>query len=155
MSEFDGLTYFFIRQHEHYLRLKLMLEYERYHRFNKLMKRLKILIAIMFALALAHSTNAQTEQTVCISQAAANACRDNTNELAAVKAKVTVLENALLEKDKSERELIERLHKTEVELGKATGELIGLRANDVSQRAIIAALLPMVRKKKIGVINLF
>lgn len=102
---------------------------------------------------------------VCISQQAANVAASNARELEATKAKVTVLEDGLKAKDvsiaelqelnrKNVADLTERIHKTEIELATKTGQLIGCEAQNVEQRAIIQAFLPMLRKKKIG-LNIF
>lgn len=124
-----------------------------------------LFIAIMLAVTI--STSAQTlcpEGLVCISQAAANQAAENARELTATKAKVTILTEALTEKDKiiadnkavadkNEADLKERLHKTEVELATKTGQLLGAEANSVRQLAVIDVLLKNTRPKKIGLIN--
>lgn len=104
--------------------------------------------------------------TICVSQAAANAAAENKRELDATKEKVTVLTDALTEKDKiiesvrstankNEADLKASLTKTEIELATKTGQLIGSEAMNVRQTAIIDILLKSVRPKKIGLINLF
>lgn len=133
---------------------------------------MKILLTIVFVLAAAAISFAQEAvyqcppNLVCISQAAANKAAENARELAAQKEKAAVLENALREKDKSIEELKqtnasnvgdlkEALRKTEIELARLSGQLTARESEVVRQSAIITALLPMVRKKKIGIINIF
>lgn len=112
-------------------------------------------------LAFAFSAAAQSvcpDGMVCISQAAANQAAENAREKAALEAKVSVLEAGLIEKDKSieevkqtaranEADLKDALSKTEVKLGTATGELIGARAQIVTQTAMIEFMLRNGRKK--------
>lgn len=103
---------------------------------------------------------------VCLSQQAANQAAANARELEATKQKVSVLETALTDKDKSIQELKETndknvadlkdaMHKTEIELASTKGQLIGAEAQVTRQTAIIDLLLKYARPKKIGLINLF
>lgn len=129
---------------------------------------MKFLILTIFILMASVSATAQScpENMVCLSQAAANKAAENARELIAVREKVQVLENALLEKDKSisevretarknEADLKEVLHKTEVELSLKTGQLISNESEKTRLLAIIDVLLKSVRPKKVGLINLF
>jgi hypothetical protein len=101
--------------------------------------------------------------TVCLSQAAANQAAANVRELEAVKAKITVLEDAMKLKDASIEDLkavnarnvadlTERMHRTEVSLAEKTGTLIACEAGQVRNMAIIDGLLKK-RQVKVGLIN--
>lgn len=105
-----------------------------------------ILITIFLLLFCTFSANAQTEQTVCISQSSANACRDALVENKAVKAELAVKTQAITD-------LQAEIMRLREELALKTGELIGVRQESASQREIIKALVPMLRAKKIGLIN--
>lgn len=121
--------------------------------------------AILFVLLLlAYSAAAQTE--VCITQEAANKCAELARTDKAKDAKIAALEEALAQSRKNEQDLIaagrqnvadltDRLHKTELALATKTGEIIGCQAQNVEQRAIITALLPMVKKKRNAFITIF
>lgn len=136
----------------------------------KIVKNIKIIIFCIIFATFAISANAQTVECppnlVCISQAAANFAAQNARELQAQKEKVKVLESALSDKDRSIAELKtlndknaadlkEAIRRTEIELATKTGQLISAEKELTRQTAIIQALLPMVRKKKIGLINIF
>jgi phage-related minor tail protein len=103
---------------------------------------------------------------VCISQAAANQAAQNARELEAQKEKNRVLETALADKDKTIDELRttnaqnvadlkEAIKRTELELARTNGMLTAREAEVVRQSAIITAMIPMLRKKRIGLINIF
>lgn len=103
---------------------------------------------------------------VCISQSAANQAAQNVRELEATKEKVKVLEDALRAKDESIRELEktnaqnvsdlkEALKRTELQLAQTNGQLIARESEIVNQRAIITALLPMIKKKRNAFITIF
>jgi len=96
--------------------------------------------------------------TLCITQAAGNAAAENKRELDATKEKVTVLTEALTEKDKiiesvksnaskNEADLKAALTNTQTELAVKTGQLIGAEASNVRNLAIIDLLLKQTRKK--------
>jgi monoamine oxidase len=106
------------------------------------------------------------QNLVCISQAAANQAASNARELEATKAKVTVLETALTEKDKSIDELktankqnvadlTEQNTKLLTENGMLTGQVTELKADKVLWSAVIDTLIKNSRKKQVGLINLF
>lgn len=130
---------------------------------------MKILITIIFFMTPVIALSQTVEcppNLICLSQEAANKARDNALELKAVKDKVVVLEQALKLKDQSIEELTatmrrndadlkEALKKTEIELGLKTGQLIARESEVVRQSQIIQAMIPMLRKKKIGLINIW
>lgn len=126
---------------------------------------IKTLFILTFALFITYSTSAQTvDRPVCISQNAANICRDNALENSALKAKIIVLEEALKEKDANtkdaqdtarlnETDLKARLQATEIELAKRTQETIDSAAERVRLMAIMEFLLQNTkRRSKIGLI---
>jgi hypothetical protein len=90
--------------------------------------------------------------TVCLSQAAANQAAANVRELEAVKAKITVLEDAKAVNARNVADLTERMHRTEVSLAEKTGTLIACEAGQVRNMAIIDGLLKK-RQVKVGLIN--
>lgn len=129
---------------------------------------IKTILFVAFAvLASCQFAHAQTEPPkVCISQNAANIARDNALELEATKNKILVLEQALKDKDKTiaeiqetgrknEADLKDVLSKTENALSTATGQLIQSQAEIVRQTAIITTMIPMLRAKRIALVNLF
>ena len=119
---------------------------------------------LIVLLVLAYGAAAQTE--VCISQEAANKCAELARTDKAKDEKIVALETALAQSRKNEQDLIatnrqnvadltDRLHKTELALATKTGEIIGCQAQNVEQRAIIAVILPMVKKKRNAFITIF
>jgi septal ring factor EnvC (AmiA/AmiB activator) len=132
------------------------------------MKALFLTAAFLFLAPLTAFSQVQDCPTglICLTQAQANAARDNALELAATKEKIAVLEDALKTKDESIAELQktngqniadlkEAIKRTEVALAEKTGQLIAKEAELTRNTAIIQAMIPMLRKKKIGLINLF
>jgi septal ring factor EnvC (AmiA/AmiB activator) len=120
----------------------------------------------IFFLVFATCASAQNcpENMVCISQQAANKAAENARELEATKEKVTVLESALKSKDdtireiqetakKNENDLREAIRRTESELSRTNGMLTAREAEVVRQSAIITAMIPMLRRKSIGLIT--
>jgi septal ring factor EnvC (AmiA/AmiB activator) len=120
----------------------------------------------IFFLVFATCASAQNcpENMVCISQQAANKAAENARELEATKEKVTVLESALKSKDdtireiqevakKNESDLKEAIRRTESELSRTNGMLTAREAEVVRQSAIITAMIPMLRRKSIGLIT--
>lgn len=102
------------------------------------------------------------EPKICISQTAANKCAENAKLIDAYEAKIKALEESVKARDESIKEiqaardksisdLTDRLHKTELSLATKTGEVIACQANDVSNRAIITAMIPMLRQKVVGI----
>ncbi len=118
----------------------------------------KIILIILFTLLVTLQANAQTdEKTVEISQETAKACRNNFLELQAVKEKVVVLEEADKLREKNEADLketarvneaalIERLHRTEVDLALKTGQLIGAEAERVRLISLVEFLAKNTKK---------
>lgn len=121
-----------------------------------------ILLALVICSVSVLTGYAQTGD-VCISQQAANVCRDNALLVKAQAEKIAALEESVKARDKAIEELketnrrniadlTERLHKTELELATKTGELIAKDAIVVRMNAIIDVLLSRTRKKSIGLI---
>ena len=95
---------------------------------------------------------------LCVTQAAGNRAAELAHENPALQAKIVVLENALLEKDKSIKELkdtgrinVDELKKTihtaEVKLATAAGQIIELEADKVRWTAVIDVLVKGQKKK--------
>ncbi len=100
---------------------------------------------------------------LCISIEAGNRAAENARLIPTLENKISVLEAALVEKDKNltiareasrlnEAELRAVLQKTELLLATKTGELIESQANAAFQRAIITAIIPQLRKKCNGIV---
>lgn len=135
------------------------------HTYRKLFINLFALLVVLSAGVVARAQcPVMPAGFLCISQAAGNVAAETARELTATKAKVTVLESGLVEKDRlagevkaitdaNEADLRRALHETEVKLATKTGELIGSEANNVRNLAVIDLLLKSVRPKKIGIIN--
>lgn len=130
------------------------------------MNYIRLILILIVVLLLGYSANAQDEPKVCISQAAANVCRDNAllipalnEKIAALEAKIKAQDETIAELKETNRknvaDLTDALHKTELSLATKTGELIGSQAQNVEQRALIQVLLQNVKKKRIALITLF
>lgn len=106
------------------------------------------LISLTCAIAASSiSAHAQTDdKPICISRQAAETCATNAERIKALEAQIQTLEQALKDKDG----IINGL-KTEVAL--KTGQIISNEQTLAQNRAIIEALLKMVRPKKFGIIN--
>lgn len=99
---------------------------------------------------------------LCITQAAGNQAASNARELAATKEKVTVLENALVEKDKSIAELKDvnnknvldltaQLNKVTADWAFEKGKNTALEADKVLWTAVIEVLVKNSRQKTNGI----
>lgn len=110
------------------------------------MKTILTLSFILFTSTLAFSQC--PENLVCITPDAARAALVAGDT---VKAQAVVL----AAKDKAIADLRDELNKMRIEYAEARGELTALKQNAVSDRAIITAMIPMLRQKKVGLINLF
>lgn len=95
---------------------------------------------------------------ICLTQEEANVARNNAVELREIRGKVTTLEESLkIERQnvkdaqdtarKNEADLTKVLHKTEVELARTTGELIGIKAENTSLKTMVEFLNKNGRKK--------
>lgn len=124
------------------------------------MNFIRLILILIVVLLFGYSANAQTD--VCISQEAANKCRDNALLIPALNEKIAALEAQVKARDTTIQELKEAnaknvadltaaLHKTELALATKTGEIIGCQSQNIEQRAIISILVPMVRKKTNGI----
>lgn len=123
------------------------------------MKKILIIAIFVFCVVLLSfeqvSAQAEPEKKICISQEAANKCAEIAREKPALENKIKILEEALEKKDSSFEQLRQELVRAQIELATKTGQLIATEAENVRMQKIIEALLPMLRKKKIGLINLF
>lgn len=109
---------------------------------------IRFLAIVSVCLLLAYSAAAQTEdKPICISRSAAETCAVNASRVSALEAQIVQLQQALKDKDS----IIEGL---KVETARYSGRIESCEKNDASNRAIITAMIPMLRPKKIG-INLF
>jgi Mg2+ and Co2+ transporter CorA len=128
----------------------------------------QILTAILFAILSPLAAFSQSVECppslICLTQAEANAAAQNARELIATREKITVLESALKSKDdtireiqetakKNENDLREAIRRTESELSRTNGMLTAREAEVVRQSAIITAMIPMLRRKSIGLIT--
>jgi septal ring factor EnvC (AmiA/AmiB activator) len=129
---------------------------------------MKWLLTISFVAIGAISAQAQECPSgfVCITQEVANKAASVAKELAAAKEQIAARDEAIKardlsikeiqeQRDKSVADLTTRLHSTELKLAETTGTLIGVEKQNVEQRAIIQALLPMVKKKRNAFITIF
>ncbi len=107
---------------------------------------IRFIAIVAVCLMFAYNAAAQDEK-ICISRSAAETCATNAEKVKALEAHILVLEQAL----KDERKITEGL---KVEVALKTGEIIALRQNDASNRAIIVAMIPMLRARRIG-LNIF
>lgn len=98
------------------------------------------------------------EGYICLTQAEANAARDKAKELEAANGKILVLEDSLKKKDESIKEIQDTarknlddmkdtLHKTEVELARTNGLLVGTQSENVTLKAMVEFLNKNGRKK--------
>lgn len=113
--------------------------------------KLFTLAIILFASSFAYSqTDCSATPDICvlITPEAARAAL-----VAGDTAKALTIE--LAEKDKAIDLLKAELQNLRIEFAKASGENSALRQNAISDRAIITAMIPMLRVKKIGLINIW
>lgn len=108
------------------------------------MKVLITLSIILFASTFAYSQTECPQGFVCITPEAAKAAL-----VAGDTVKAQAVE--LAAKDKAIADLKDELNKMRVEYAEARGELTALRQNSVSDRAIITAMIPMLRQKVVGI----
>jgi hypothetical protein len=127
------------------------------------MNLFRLILILFVVLLLAFTASAQTDDKICISQAAANTCRDNAALVKAQADKIAALEESVKARDAAIDELkrtnaanvadlTNALHKTELDLATKTGELIAKDAIVVRLNAIVDVLLSRTRKKSIGLI---
>ena len=128
------------------------------------MNFIRFILILIVVLLIPYSAASQTD--VCISQEAANKCAElartdkaKDEKIAALEAQVKARDTAIAElkeaNAKNVADLATAIHKTELALATKTGEIIGCQAQNVEQRAIITALLPMVKKKRNAFITIF
>lgn len=147
-------------------------EYIQHRQQMRVLKGFAAIAAVLFLFAL--SAAAQTTApcpvmpagTLCVSQQAGNVAVSNAKELEATKQKVTILEDALKQKDadillvqqtaaKNVADLTAALHSTELKLATATGQLIGTDAERVRLIAMLEAAMKNTKKRKYGLVNIF
>lgn len=130
------------------------------------MKPTFITLIFIFVCCLSASGQDCPPNMICLNQQQANIAAENARLRPELENKIKVLEEALTaEKQntadvrataaKNEADLKERLKITEIELSFEKGKNVGLASENVSQRAIITAFLPMIRKKCNAAIVLF
>lgn len=110
---------------------------------KNLIRILSILAVTLWLSLTASNALGQDEPKICISRAAAETCATNATKVSALEARILLLETALRDKDK----IIEDL---KVDGALKTGRIIALEQNDASNRAIIVAMIPMLRPKVVG-----
>lgn len=109
---------------------------------------IRFLAIITVCLLFAYNAASQTDdKPICISRSAAETCATNAEKVKALEAHILTLEQAL----KDERKINTDLR---VEVARYSGRIESCEKNDASNRAIITAMIPMLRPKKVG-INLF
>jgi septal ring factor EnvC (AmiA/AmiB activator) len=120
----------------------------------------RLILILIVTLLCGFVVSAQDQ--ICISQEAANKCAElartdkaKDEKIAALEAKIKAHETTIAElKEANARnvaDLKDRLHTTELALAEKTGRIIACEANDVSNRAIITAMIPMLRQKVVGI----
>jgi hypothetical protein len=107
---------------------------------------IRFLAIITVCLMFAYNAAAQDEPKVCISRQAAETCATNAAKVAALEAHILTLEQAL----KDERKIVQDLR---VEVARYSGRIESCEKNDASNRAIITAMIPLLRRKSIGLIT--
>lgn len=107
---------------------------------------MKKLTLIALFLLFAGTIAAQTDDTVTVSRAAAEAC-----VVADKKAKALEIENAVLVQAAKDKDAI--IENLKLELARTVGQLTGEQQQNVANRAIIEFLLKNGRVKKYGLIN--
>lgn len=112
----------------------------------------KLIFTIAIVLVGAANTYSQDVECpiskVCLSPEAAQAALVAHQTVIAQQIEINTLRNAVLD----QKEVAESL---KIELAKTTGMLTGEQQQNVSNRAIISLMIPMLRQKKFGLINLF
>jgi len=115
------------------------------------MKNYRLLLLCVILLSAVYMTLAQTDcppEKVCITREAAIKALTDSDTVKAQEAQIAALKQAA---DDLKTEVV----KMQIELARVTGQLTGSQQMEVSQRAIITALLPMVRKKRVALITIF
>ena len=107
---------------------------------------IRFLAIVTVCLMFAYNAAAQDEPKICISRQAAESCATNAEKVKALEAHILTLEQAL----KDERKIVQDL---KVEVALRTGRIESCEKNDASNRAIITAMIPLLRRKSIGLIT--
>lgn len=105
---------------------------------------IRFLAIVTVCLMFAYNASAQDEPKICISRAAAESCATNAEKVKALEAHIATLEQAL----KDERKINTDLR---VEVARYSGRIESCEKNDASNRAIITAMIPMLRQKVVGI----
>lgn len=112
------------------------------------MKHLLILSTILFASAVTYSQTVtdcpHPSGCVVMSREATVKLLQADDRVKALEAEVAALKDAVAKHKDIETDL-------KVEVAKVMGENTALRQNDVSNRAIITAMIPMLRQKVVGI----
>ena len=132
-------------------------------------KALRLIVVGVFSLFAVVTLSAQAPQCpagyVCITQEAANVAAANARENVALNEKISAQDDALKLKDqtitenkataaKNEADLLDRLHKTEVELARNVGMITQCQANLNNNQLVITALVQNTKaRNRIGLIN--
>lgn len=107
---------------------------------------LAILIWLSFTASNAFSQT--DDKPICISRQAAETCATNAEKVKALEAQIQTLEQALKDKDGI-------INGLKVEVALKTGQIISNEQTLAQNRAIIEAMLKLIRPKRIGLINIF
>lgn len=131
------------------------------------MKKFTLILGFVFLFGISVSAQTQCPQGfICITQEAANKAAENAKLVPQLQEKNKVLEeqvevekgNVKLAQEtakKNEEQLIDRLHKTEIELARTNGQLTAKEAELVRLSAWFDFVMKNGRVKKVGLINLF
>jgi hypothetical protein len=106
----------------------------------------KVVFILVTLVLLIGQAQAQDEPKICISRDAAESCATNAAKVTALEAHILTLEQAL----KDERKIVQDLR---VEVARYSGRIESCEKNDASNRAIITAMIPLLRRKSIGLIT--
>lgn len=103
----------------------------------------RIIAIITVALLFAYNAAAQDDK-ICISREAAETCAENALKVKALEDQIKALEQALKDKDGIITDL-------KIDNAFKTGQITACQQNEASNRAIIAAMIPMLRQKTNGI----
>jgi hypothetical protein len=104
-----------------------------------------IVLVLVYGISAQDAVNA--DDKVCISKSSAEACVVADKERTALKAQIAVLEQALKDKDAI-------INKQNVDWAFDKGQIVACQQDKAESRAIITAMIPMLRAKRVG-LNIF
>lgn len=108
----------------------------------------KILLIALFNIAIAISVSAQCPEMpsgyLCVSREAVQAGLEAGD-------RVKALETEIKARDEADKVIRKALDDMRIEFARVSGENTALRQNSVSDRAIITAMIPMLRQKTFGI----